>query len=147
MPILVALLLFGGAVGAVWIDKIGPDTVAAAAAVEATAIARQEAAARAAQVAETGGDATIGQEKYSTVCVACHGPQAEGVENLGKNLQTSEFVGDLTDAELVEFIKVGRAVDDPLNTSGVAMPAKGGNPSLTDEDLFHIVAFIRSVRQ
>jgi disulfide bond formation protein DsbB len=59
----------------------------------------------------------------------------------------SDFVATRTDAELVAFIKSGRSVDDPLNTTGVAMPPKGGNPALTDADLADIVAYIRSLQR
>ncbi len=67
-----------------------------------------------------------------------------GVTGLGKALIGSEFVNDKSDRDLVEFLKVGRGPSDPLNTTGVEMPPKGGNPSLDDDELFDIVAFIRS---
>jgi disulfide bond formation protein DsbB len=69
------------------------------------------------------------------------------VPGLGSDLTTSEFVANQSDSELVAFIKEGRAPDHPENVTGVAMPPKGGNPSLTDEDLSHIVAYIRSIHQ
>lgn len=93
------------------------------------------------------GDAAAGKDTFSTVCVACHGPGGEGVPGLGKDMTTSEFIAGKTDAELVEFIKVGRDPSDPLNTTGVAMPAKGGNPSLTDQDLYNVVAYIRTLHK
>ena len=92
------------------------------------------------------GEAAAGQELFVT-CAACHGPGGEGVPNLGKDMTASEFIAGKTDDELVEFIKVGRAPDDPLNTTGVAMLPKGGNPALTDDDLYDIVAFIRTLQQ
>jgi disulfide bond formation protein DsbB len=87
-----------------------------------------------------------GQALFTSNCSACHGPTGEGLPGLGKPLTTSEFVGSLSDEELLEFIKTGRPADDPLNTSGVFMPPKGGNPSLTDEQLQAIIASIRSIR-
>lgn len=92
------------------------------------------------------GNAERGKANFS-VCSACHGPNGEGVTGLGKPLTTSEFVAGLSDAELVEFFKVGRGVDDPLNTSGIAMPPKGGNPALDDADLLDMVAYIRTFQQ
>ena len=80
-------------------------------------------------------------------CAACHGPAGEGIEGLGKDMTTSEFIAGNTDDELVAFIKVGRDPSDPLNTTGVGMPASGGNPALSDEDLFDIVAYIRTLPQ
>ncbi|HLA98179.1 MAG TPA: cytochrome c [Anaerolineales bacterium] len=93
------------------------------------------------------GDAGLGKEAYMTTCIACHGPNAEGMPNLGKDLTTSEFVRSKTNQELVEFFKVGRPASDPLNTTGVDMPPRGGNPALTDEDLLNIAAFIRSIQK
>jgi disulfide bond formation protein DsbB len=91
------------------------------------------------------GDAAAGETAYATTCVACHGPEAKGVEGLGKDLTTSEFVQTKTDDELVAFVKTGRPSTDPLNTTGIDMPPKGGNPALTDDDIYDIVAFLRSV--
>ena len=90
--------------------------------------------------------APAGQELFVSHCSACHGPAGAGITGLGKPLTTSDFVGDLSDEELLTFIKVGRSPDDPLNTSGIAMPPKGGNPALTDEQLQAIIAYIRSIR-
>ena len=93
------------------------------------------------------GDPTKGQAIFQTACIACHGPDAAGVPNLGKSLHPSEseFVSGQTDTELVEFIKVGRQPGDPLNTTGIAMPPKGGNPAISDSDLYHIVAWLRTL--
>ena len=48
---------------------------------------------------------------------------------------------------MLEFVKVGRPTGDPLNTTGVDMPPKGGNPALSEEDLYDIVAYIRAIHQ
>lgn len=88
-----------------------------------------------------------GQQMFIQACSACHGPEGQGVEGLGKDMTTSEFIADKSDAELVEFIKQGRDPSHPLNTTGVAMPPKGGNPALDDEDLYDIVAYIREIHQ
>jgi len=93
------------------------------------------------------GDAAHGEELFTQTCAACHGPAGEGVEGLGKDMTASEFIAGKSDDELVEFIKVGRPPDDPLNTTGVAMLPKGGNPSLSEEDLYDIVAFIRTLQK
>jgi len=93
------------------------------------------------------GDASAGAETYKASCLACHGEDGVGIEGLGKDMTTSEFIYGKTDVELVAFIKVGRPNDDPLNTTGVPMPAKGGNPSLTDQDLFNVVAYMRSIQK
>ncbi len=88
-----------------------------------------------------------GQSEYTKTCSACHGPDARGIENLGRTLIGSEFIDEQSDAELLEYVKVGRAVDDPLNTTGIAMPPKGGNPALTDDQITSIIAYIRSIQE
>lgn len=93
------------------------------------------------------GDAAAGMETYNGTCIACHGPGGSGIEGLGKPLTTSTFVAGLTDAELLEFLIVGRPSDDPLNTTGVAMPPRGGNPSLTEAHLIDVIAYLRTISE
>lgn len=87
----------------------------------------------------------VGQTTFSSLCVACHGQDARGLPNLGKDLVNSEFMHGLSDEELLEFIRTGRPIWDPNNTTGVDMPPRGGNPALTDEQLLNIVAYLRSL--
>ena len=82
-------------------------------------------------------------EQLFALCAACHGPDARGLPNLGKDLVESEFVAGLTDEALLEFIKTGRPIWDPLNTTGLDMPGKGGNPAMTDEEILAIIAYVR----
>lgn len=93
------------------------------------------------------GDAAKGKTLFEGTCAACHGPDAKGLPGLGKDLTTSEFAKGKTDAELVAFIKTGRPASDPLNTTGVEMPPKGGNASFTDQDLADIVAYARTLEK
>jgi disulfide bond formation protein DsbB len=93
------------------------------------------------------GDPAAGKAEYDMVCFACHGADATGVSGLGKDLTISEFTQGLTDAELVAFIKVGRSVSDPANTTGIDMPPKGGNPALSDQDIYDIVAYLRTLEK
>lgn len=86
-----------------------------------------------------------GSRLYSTTCTACHGSDAKGILGLGKTLVDSPFVNKLNDDDLVAFLNVGRPASDPENTTKVGMPAKGGNPSLTDDDMHAIVDYIRSL--
>jgi disulfide bond formation protein DsbB len=80
-------------------------------------------------------------------CMACHGKDATGVKNMGKDLVHSPFVAGLSDDGLLEFIKKGRGPSDPGNTTHIAMPPKGGNPALKDEQLRDIVVYLRSLHQ
>ncbi len=87
-----------------------------------------------------------GKQLFLQVCSACHGPDAKGLPNLGKDLTTSKFIQEKTDQELLAFVKQGRSPTDPLNTTGIAMPPKGGNPALTDQDILDIISYIRTLQ-
>jgi len=91
------------------------------------------------------GDPENGAVLYQGSCQACHGPEGTGIEGLGKPWVGSEFINDTSDGDLVEFLKVGRPSDDPLNTTGIAMLPYGGNPSLTEDDLKDLVAYMRTL--
>lgn len=92
------------------------------------------------------GNAAAGKKVFAATCSACHGADATGVENLGKTLVASEFVDSQSDKKLVAFITKGRDSSDPANTTGVAMPPKGGNPVLKTKDLENVVSYIRSLK-
>ena len=93
------------------------------------------------------GDPVAGKEQFDMICFACHGPGGEGIEGLGKPFTTSEFLREKSDEEMVEFIKVGRPSGDPLNTTGIDMPPKGGNPALTDDQIVDIIAYVRTLQE
>ena len=86
-----------------------------------------------------------GQKLFVKMCSACHGPNGEGMEGLGKPFVTSRFVKDSTDKEIMTMVKMGRPIWDAANTTGVDMPPKGGNPAMSDEDLAEIIKYIRSI--
>ena len=88
-----------------------------------------------------------GEALFQQTCFACHGSDGKGLPNLGKGLTTSEFVQSLTDAELLAYVLEGRAADDPPNTTGVAMPPKGGFSFLTEDNISSIIAFVRSIQE
>lgn len=88
-----------------------------------------------------------GYDLFVASCAACHGQGAEGMEDLGLPLTTSGFVLGTSDADLVKFIKSGRASWDENNSTGIDMPPKGGNPAITDEQLQTIVEYIRALQQ
>lgn len=85
-----------------------------------------------------------GQQLFAS-CAGCHGLDAHGIPGLGKDLVNSEFVHSLSDDDLLTFIKTGRPIWDPMNTTGIDMPARGGNPMLSDDDLLAIIAYVRSL--
>lgn len=93
-------------------------------------------------VGQAGG---IGHEVFVASCSACHGPQGQGLDGLGKPLAGSNFVDSKTDEELAVFIKSGRPIWDAENSTGLDMPPKGGNPALSDEQIETIIKYIRTL--
>lgn len=86
--------------------------------------------------------AADGKALYATTCIACHGPKGQGaipgVPDLAKGGRLAK-----SDAELSASILNG------FQTKGspMAMPAKGGNPSLTTEDAKALVLYLRTLAQ
>jgi disulfide bond formation protein DsbB len=89
-----------------------------------------------------GGTLAEGQRLYTKACAACHGAQGEG--GLGSALTTSLAVQQLPENELLQQIRTGIAADVAENHSGIAMPASGGRPELTDEEILAIIRYLRS---
>lgn len=88
-----------------------------------------------------------GKVIFAKTCAACHGPDARGIPGLGKDLVAGAFSRESSDADLIAFIERGRPADDPANTTGVAMPPKGGNPALTRQDIADVVAYLRTLQE
>ncbi|MBY0307425.1 MAG: c-type cytochrome, partial [Phycisphaerales bacterium] len=107
---------------------------------------------KAAALAAAGGDADLaeiiggGTRLYAATCAACHGPAGKGIKGLGKDLAESPFVHDTKDDDLLAFIKRGRGPTDQGNTTGVAMPPKGGNPAMSDDDILDVIAYLRTLQ-
>lgn len=94
---------------------------------------------------EGGGEASSGEDVFKGTCASCHGQDANGIEGSGKDISNTDFINDTPDDELVAFIKEGRPASDPDNTTGVDMPPKGGNASLTDEDIEAVVVYLKGL--
>lgn len=86
-----------------------------------------------------------GNALYQSNCSACHGPDAKGIDGLGKTLVGSKMM-KMSDKDLVEFVKKGRDPSDKENTTGIAMPPKGGNAALTDEQIGAIVTHLKGLK-
>lgn len=86
-----------------------------------------------------------GESVFQTVCSTCHGFEAQGISGLGPNMHDNVFINGQSNDQLLAFIISGRPADHPDNQSGVAMPARGGNPSLTDNDLINVIHYVRSL--
>ncbi|MGE0709934.1 MAG: cytochrome c [Planctomycetota bacterium] len=86
-----------------------------------------------------------GKKLFLATCSACHGQDAKGLPNLGRDLNNNAFVKSKSDADLLAFVKAGRAADDPANLAKVAMPPKAGNPALKDEEIQAIIGYVRTL--
>jgi cytochrome c5 len=91
--------------------------------------------------------ATAGEDVYEAACIACHATGGEGIEGLGEPLVNSDFIASRTDRELLDFIVAGRGTNDPENTSGVAMPPRGGRPNLSDTEILAVIAYLRTLQR
>jgi len=92
------------------------------------------------------GDAAQGKRIYLGTCAACHAPDGSGVKGQGQNLRDSSYLKDKTDAQALAFVKAGRQPFDPESKLHLAMPARGGNPALSDASLLDAIAYVREFR-
>jgi cytochrome c oxidase subunit 3 len=106
-----------------------------------------ESSAATVAAAAAAADPERGKALFAGTCATCHGPGGEGIPGQGKDMRPSKFIAEKTDQELLEFVKVGRQPWEPLNTTKVAMPPRGGNPTLNDDKLRDIIAFIRVIQK
>jgi mono/diheme cytochrome c family protein len=89
------------------------------------------------------GDPARGATLYGQNCATCHGANLEG--GIGATLNPIDklpgVANALDPAFLIDIITNGRQpqAGDPKQT---AMPPKGGNPSLTDQDIKDLAAYI-----
>ena len=78
-----------------------------------------------------------GKQIYDTTCVACHGKDGKGALPGTPNLRK---VMAKSDEDLVRNTLNGyQSPGSPL-----AMPPKGGNPSLTEADVRAVIQYMRS---
>lgn len=90
-------------------------------------------------------NATKGKTSFALHCTSCHGPDARGIAGVGKSLVGNEYMKRTNENDLVAMIIAGRSPSDPANTTGLLMPPKGGNSSLSEGDIRDIVAFLRTL--
>lgn len=89
-------------------------------------------------------DPAAGGKLFAMTCAACHGAAGEGIPNVAPALKNADFTRQSTEAQITTVIANGRAANDPATKTGKVMPARGGNPFLSDVDIANIVAFLRS---
>jgi len=83
----------------------------------------------------TGSD-DAGKATYNSICVACHGSGIPGIPQLGDAAAWAPRITQGNDT-LYEHAIVGYT-----GASGMPMPAKGGNPSLSDDAVKAAVDYI-----
>lgn len=81
-----------------------------------------------------------GKAVYSQTCVACHGANGKGAIPGVADLTASDGALSKSDEDLIKSISEG--VQSP--GSPLAMPAKGGNPTLTEADVKAVIAYLRA---
>jgi mono/diheme cytochrome c family protein len=86
-----------------------------------------------------------GQHLYGEVCAPCHGFRATGIDGIGVNLTTSEFVAGLTSEQLAQFLIHGEGINNPFNESNIKMPPRGGRPDLSDQEMLNIAAYLQNI--
>ncbi len=91
------------------------------------------------------GDPMEGERVYRKNCASCHAPDAGGLPGLGKPLVGADFITTNSTADLVSFLIKGRGPSDPENTTGIQMPSRGGNPSLSDDALKNVIAYLKTL--
>ncbi|WP_154224704.1 c-type cytochrome [Marinicella rhabdoformis] len=81
-----------------------------------------------------------GKEVYEQTCIACHGKDGKGAVPGVPDLTIPEGVLSQSEEVLLAHIRDGfKSKNSPM-----AMPAKGGNPSLSESDLLNVVAYMKS---
>jgi len=84
-------------------------------------------------------DDQAGKTVYQGTCIACHGPDGKGVLPGVPDFTAANSPLGQPDALLIKRITEGyQAPDSPM-----AMPPKGGNPSLTDEQIGDVLGYMR----
>ncbi len=86
-----------------------------------------------------GAAVTTGESTYQSSCVACHGADGVGVLPGVPDLTATE--GLLAGDDEVLIKRIAEGFQSP--GSPMAMPPRGGNPSLSDEDLKAVVDYMR----
>ncbi len=81
-----------------------------------------------------------GKKVYSQTCIACHGANGKGTLPGVSDFTKADGPLAKTDDALIESIR------DGLVTAGkpLSMPARGGNPALTEEEIVAVLEYIRA---
>lgn len=107
---------------------------------ESDAAAESEAAPAAApEVASTvaeSGPEDVGKRVFSGLCFSCHASGLPGIPQFGDKAAWADRIKKGKDT------LYNHALHGFTGTSGIAMPAKGGNPALSDDEVKAAVDYI-----
>lgn len=81
-----------------------------------------------------------GKAIYSQTCIACHGGNGKGAIPGVADLTARDGPLSKPDDDLIKSIAEG--VQSPGSPLG--MPAKGGNPALTEDDIKAVLVYLRT---
>lgn len=81
-----------------------------------------------------------GEKLYNQTCVACHGPTGKGAIPGVADLTNPD--GALAKSDEVLFTSIKEGFKSP--GAALAMPPKGGNPALSDDDIVALLAYFRT---
>ena len=89
-------------------------------------------------MADASAEVAAGKAVYSQTCVACHGADGKGAIPGVADLTKADGALARSDDELI------RNITDGFQSPGavLAMPAKGGNPALTEADIKSVLSYL-----
>lgn len=91
-------------------------------------------------IADSGSDGNIqnGKKVYNETCIACHGADGKGEVPGAPDLTKKKGRLTKSDQTLSDHVKNGfRSPGSPM-----AMPRKGGNPDLNDQDIKDVIQYM-----
>lgn len=80
-----------------------------------------------------------GKLLYEQSCLVCHGEDGTGAMPGVADLTDDDRLKKLTDSQIEHSIRNGVQREGAVLT----MPAKGGNPAMSDEDISRIIKFMK----
>ena len=83
-------------------------------------------------------DNPSGKEVFEDTCAACHGENGKGILPNMPNFNEQDGVLSLADAVLLDRIENGYS----SGNVSIAMPPKGGDDDLTEDDLKKVLAYL-----
>jgi len=80
-----------------------------------------------------------GRDVYMSTCIACHGPDGQGALPGVPDFSDGKWPAGTDDATLLKRVRDGfQSAGSPL-----AMPPRGGNPALTDDELKAVLDYMK----